>query len=59
MILGAIGRAFSATLAGIIYWDTAPWASLVYNGTYLIPDTIICIVIAIFVGKRIMKMMRK
>ncbi|MBQ7850949.1 MAG: energy-coupled thiamine transporter ThiT, partial [Clostridia bacterium] len=39
MILGAIGRAFSATLAGILYWETAPWASLVYNGTYLIPDT--------------------
>ena len=58
MVLGALGRAFSATLAGIIYWDTAPWASLVYNGTYLIPDTLICIVLAVFVGKRIMKMMK-
>lgn len=59
MILGAIGRAFSATLAGILYWETAPWASLVYNGTYLIPDTFFCILLALFVGKRIMKMMRK
>lgn len=59
MILGAIGRAFSATLAGILYWETAPWASLVYNGTYLIPDTFFCILLAIFVGKRIMKMMRQ
>lgn len=59
MIIGAIGRAFSATLAGILYWDTAPWASLVYNGTYLIPDTFFCILLAIFVGKRIMKMMRR
>ena len=59
MILGAVGRAFSATLAGILYWDTAPWASLVYNGTYLIPDTIICIVIAALVGKRIMRLMHK
>lgn len=59
MVIGAIGRALSATLAGILYWDTAPWASLVYNGTYLIPDTIICIVIAVLVGKRLMKMMRK
>lgn len=58
MVLGAVGRAFSATLAGILYWETAPWASLVYNGTYLIPDTIICILIAIPVGKRIMKLMR-
>lgn len=59
MILGAIGRAFSATLAGILYWETAPWASLVYNGTYLIPDTFFCILLALFVGKRIMKMMRQ
>lgn len=58
MILGALGRALSATLAGILYWDTAPWASLVYNGTYLIPDTLICIVVAIFVGKRVMKIMK-
>lgn len=58
MVLGALGRALSATLAGIFYWDTAPWASLVYNGTYLIPDTLICIVLAFFVGKRILRMMR-
>ncbi len=58
MIAGALGRALSATLAGILYWNTAPWASLVYNGTYLIPDTLICIVLAAFVGKRILKSMR-
>ena len=58
MVIGALGRALSATLAGSVYWDTAPWASLVYNGTYLIPDTLICIVVAIFVGKRVMKIMK-
>ncbi len=58
MVLGALGRALSATLAGILYWETAPWASLVYNGTYLIPDTLICIFVAIFVGKRVMKIMK-
>ncbi len=58
MVLGALGRCISATLAGILYWDTAPWASLVYNGTYLLPDTLICIVLAVFVGKRVMKMMK-
>lgn len=58
MMLGALGRALSATLAGILYWETAPWASLVYNGTYLIPDTLICILVAIFVGKRVMKIMK-
>ncbi len=58
MVLGALGRCLSATLAGIFYWETAPWASLVYNGAYLVPDTLICIVLAVFVGKRIMKMMK-
>lgn len=58
MVIGALGRAMSATLAGILYWDTAPWASLVYNGTYLIPDTAICIILAVFVGKRVMKIMK-
>ena len=58
MVLGALGRCLSATLAGIFYWDTAPWASLVYNGAYLVPDTLICIALAVFVGKRIMKMMK-
>lgn len=58
MIVGALGRALSATLAGILYWDSAPWASLVYNGTYLIPDTLICIMLAVFVGKRVMKIMK-
>ena len=58
MVLGALGRCLSATLAGVLYWDTAPWASLVYNGAYLLPDTLICIVLAVFVGKRIMKMMK-
>ena len=58
MVLGARGRCISATLAGILYWETAPWASLVYNGAYLLPDTLICIVLAVFVGKRVMKMMK-
>ena len=58
MVLGALGRCLSATMAGIFYWETAPWASLVYNGAYLVPDTLICIVLAVFVGKRIIKMMK-
>ena len=59
MVLGALGRCLSATLGGIFYWETAPWASLVYNGAYLVPDTLICIALAIFVGKRVIKMMHR
>ena len=59
MILGAIGRAASATLAGVFFWDTAFWPSLVYNGTYLIPDTAICMVVAVPLAQRLLKIMRK
>ena len=58
MVIGAIGRALSATLAGILYWDTAPWASLVYNGTYLIPDTLVCMVLAAFIAKPVMRILK-
>ncbi len=59
MAIGAAARAVSATLAGIFFWETAPWASLVYNGAYLVPDTLICMFVAIFVGERLLKEMRK
>ena len=58
MVIAALCRALSATLAGIMFWDTAPWASLVYNGTYLIPDTLICILLALLIGERLMKVMK-
>ncbi len=58
MLLAVVCRALSATLAGIFFWNTAPWASLVYNGTYLIPETVICMLLALLTGERIMKVMR-
>ncbi len=58
MVIAALARALSATLAGIMFWDTAPWASLVYNGTYLIPDTLICIILAVLIAKPVMKVLK-
>ena len=58
MAIAALGRALSATLAGIMFWDTAPWASLVYNGTYLIPDTLICMILALLIAKPVMKILK-
>ncbi len=59
MVIAAAARALSATLAGVFFWETAPWASLVYNGAYLIPDTLICIVLAVLAGNRLLREMRK
>ncbi len=58
IVFAAVVRALSATLAGYMFWDTAFWASLVYNGTYLIPDTLICIVLALAVAKPVMKILQ-
>ena len=58
MLIAVIGRALSATLAGIMFWDTAPWASLVYNGTYLIPEVIICMILGAIIARPVMRIMR-
>ena len=58
MLIAAIGRALSATLAGIMFWDTAPVASLVYNGTYLIPEVVICMILAAIIAKPVMRIMK-
>ena len=59
MVVAALGRALSATLAGILFWGTAPLASLIYNGTYLIPDTLICILLAVLIAPRLLREMRR
>lgn len=58
LIIAALARVICHTLAGILFWDTAPWASFVYNITYLGPDTLICIVLAFLISGPVMKMMK-
>ena len=52
-------RLISSTLSGILVWETAPWASLVYNATYMIPTTILCRVLLPLVMPRIKPLMNK
>ncbi len=58
MAMAALGRALSATLAGYMFWETDIWPSLVYNGTYLIPDTALCMLLAVFVAKPAMRVLK-
>ena len=66
----ALMRALCAFLAGLMWVADTPvselvignWQfstpvtySLVYNGAYLIPDTLICLLLAALVGKRLLK----
>ena len=52
-------RLIASTLSGILVWETAPWASLVYNATYMIPTTILCLVLLPLVMPRIKPLMNK
>ena len=58
IIIAALVRVICHTLAGVLFWDTAPWASFVYNITYLGPDTLICIVLAFMIAKPVMRIMK-
>lgn len=68
--LAAAMRALCAFLAGLMWVADTPVAelvigswqfstpvlySLVYNGAYLIPDTLICLLLAALAGKRLLK----
>ena len=72
--LAVVGRAVCAILAGIIIVaDYAPedlvingmslgsplLYSAVYNGIYLIPEMVICILLALLVGERLLKEMKR
>ena len=52
-------RLICSTLSGILVWETAPWASLVYNATYMIPTAILCLVLLPLVMPRIKPLMNK
>ena len=58
IIIAALARVLCHTLAGILFWNTAPWASFVYNITYLGPDTVICIVLAFMIARPVMRIMK-
>ena len=57
IIIAALARILCHTLAGILFWETAPWASFVYNIAYLGPDTAICIILALMIAKPVLRIM--
>lgn len=66
VIVGSIGRYIAAVLAGVLFWSdltngasAAIIYSLTYNGSYMLAECIICIVLAVFLGERLVKELRK
>lgn len=71
--LAVLGRAVSAILAGIMWayeyldyglkigsmeFSSPILYSIVYNGVYLIPETVICLLLALLIAKPVMKIMK-
>lgn len=52
-------RLLSSTLSGILVWQTAPWASLVYNATYMIPTTLLCLILIPLIAIRLKPLMHQ
>lgn len=64
-VIGALARAVCAVTAGVIFFaDYAPEGqsaimySLGYNGLYLVPDTVICMLIGWPIGERLLRIMK-
>lgn len=72
--IAALGRAVCAILAGLMWvagsapedlvigstqFSSPLLYSVVYNGAYLIPDTLICLVLAFIVGKQLVRIMKQ
>lgn len=58
MVCGILGRCLCATLAGYFVWGETLWASFIYNISYLGPDGAICLLLAVPLAPRLIKMMR-
>ena len=65
VVLASVGRFVAAVLSGVIFFaeyagDQNPWVySIVYNGSYMLPECIICVVLCLAVGLRLARQLKK
>ena len=66
VIAGSIGRYIAAVTAGLLFWtDLTEGAaaaivySLTYNGSYMLAECLICIALAVLLGERLVRELRK
>ena len=65
VVLGSLGRFVAAVLSGVVFFaDSAgsqnPWVySIGYNGAYMLPECIICVVLTLAVGPRLTQQLSK
>ena len=65
-VVGCVARWFVAALGGLIFWSDLTegiWPAMVYtvtyNASYMIPECIITVIVAVLVGPRLIKELRK
>ena len=65
VVLASVGRFVAAVLSGVIFFaeyagDQNPWVySIVYNGSYMLPECIICVILCLAVGLRRARQLKK
>lgn len=67
IFVACLGRFISSLLSGVVFFseyaaqvNMNPWIySIGYNGTYMLPEAIISIVLALIIGPRIIKEMKR
>ena len=66
VVLASFGRFVAAVLAGLIFWTDltegvmpAVIYSLGYNGSYMLPECVICVLLAVIMGPRLTREVKK
>lgn len=66
VVVASLGRFIMAVLAGLIFWTDLTgglWPAIVYslgyNGAYMSVECVICVVLAVAIGPRLVKELRK
>ena len=59
MIIALIGRLVCSILSGVVVWGTPLWGSITYNLGYMLPEMVICLLLGMLLGKRILAIMEK
>lgn len=66
IVIACAARWFCSTLAGVVFWGdftNGAWAAITYsigyNASYMVPECIICAVLGLLMGKRLVTELRK
>lgn len=57
ILIGCAFRLSFATLSGCLFFETPFWASVIYNGTYLLPSMVLCMIITCLIVQSLNKLL--